>query len=289
MTTAYQHRPLSKILAPAPGQEPAGEVKKDQPREANGQFAAPESKTEFNLPEKYRGKSPEEIAQMHINAEKELGRLRNEVGSYRGLVSDLTSLKRQTEVVPDNAVEDDIEVSGDDILVNPKGAIDKVVTHRLNELDRKQKVAQEATKFELEQARLMSDFPDLDAVVGSEEFQKFASRTSSRQQDLVTAATAEGLEQVRAARRLLEDFTDFQTSLKPSTDEVKPEKKTEVQRAAAVRTEGSGPAGNISTKPLIYESDVLKLIQTDPAKYRSPSYQAELMSAIKERRFVKNS
>jgi len=39
-----------------------------------------------SIPEKYRGKSPEEIIEMHVNAERELGRARNEVGHYRNLV-----------------------------------------------------------------------------------------------------------------------------------------------------------------------------------------------------------
>jgi hypothetical protein len=37
----------------------------------------------------------------------------------------------------------------------------------------------------------------------------------------------------------------------------------------------------------VYESDVLKLIQSDPEKYRSPTFQRELAKAIRENRYVK--
>ncbi len=292
MTTAYQHRPLSKILAPAAApaaQEPSADQKRDP---ITGQFvpseAAPTEVTQFTLPEKYVGKTVDEVASMHMNAEKELGRVRNEVGTYRGLVNDLTSLQRTpTEAKPVEPVK--IDVSGDDILRDPSEAIDRVVTQRLDERDAKQTETAVQTQFELEGAALLEAYPQIDQIVGSTEFQAFASRTPSRQNDFNVAARGEGLDQVRAARRLLEDFVDFRTAgtvtQEPSADTtVLP---TPTQQAAAVRTEGAGPTGAVSTKAQIFESDVIKLIHSDPTKYRSPSFQTELMDAIREGRYVK--
>jgi|14BtaG_2_1085337.scaffolds.fasta_scaffold00547_9 hypothetical protein len=294
----YQHRPLSKILAETPDLPAEGQNTEDQPRDSEtGQFVSPatENKQESILPEKYKGKTTEEIAEMHMNAEKELGRVRNEVGTYRGLVNDLTNLQRKAPE-PQNVDQEKVDVSGDDILLDPAGAIDKVVTQRLQERDEAEAVSRAQAEKDLEGQRLVTDFPDLDTIVASREFQEFAHRTSARQQDLVTAAQGEGFEQVQAARRLLEDFTDFRDSMAPQqapntvqSRPVNPTPDPGVQAAAAVSTEGAGPSGAVSTKPLIYETDVIKLIQSDPGKYRSPSFQGELMTAMREGRYVKSS
>lgn len=295
----YQHRPLSKILAEAPDLPAEGQSTEEPPRDPEtGQFVSPEAeetKPESNLPEKYQGKTAEEIAEMHMNAEKELGRVRNEVGTYRGLVNDLTNLQRKAPE-PQNVEQEQVDVSGDDILLDPVGAIDKVVTRRLQERDKAEADSHAQTQHELEGQRLAQEFPDLETIVASHEFQEFASRTTARQQDLITAAQGAGFEQVQAARRLLEDFTDFRDSQKPQqadstvqTRPVEPAPDPGVQAAAAVSTEGAGPSGAVSTKPLIYETDVIKLIQADPGKYRSPSFQGELMTAMREGRYVKSS
>ncbi|MHC4649206.1 MAG: hypothetical protein ACYTBJ_27460 [Planctomycetota bacterium] len=205
MTTAYQHRPLSSILAPTADSKEEGS--NTPPRDPQtGKFVSPEAqKTDFTLPEKYQGKTAEQIAEMHMNAEKELGRVRNEVGTYRGLVNDLTSLQRQTPSETPTVEQAKIDVSGDELLTDPVSAIDKVVSARLQERDAAEAVTYAATEFEIEGQRLMQDYPNIDQVVGSQEFQEFAARTPSRQRDFVTAAQGQGVEQVRAARRLLED------------------------------------------------------------------------------------
>ena len=94
-----------------------------------------------------------------------------------------------------------------------------------------------------------------------------------------------GLAQVRAARRLLEDYNDFQEAVKPEEAPA----ETPVERAKKVATESGGGSGPISSKAQVLESDVIALINSDPTKYRSPSYQKELLAAIKEGRFVKNT
>jgi hypothetical protein len=288
----YQHRPLSQILAPAAEPKVEGQAT-DQPRDpVTGKYVAPaaaptQDKTDFTLPEKYVGKSAEEIAKMHMNAEQELGRVRNEVGTYRGLVNDLTSVQRQP-AASQTVEPEKIDVSGDEILTNPAGAIDKVVTQRLAERDAKDNEVAATTQFELEGAALMNAYPDLDTIVASTEFQAFASRTPSRQNDFVTAAQGQGIEQVRAARRLLEDFKDFRDASTANAGPSEAQTQTPVQQAAAVATEGASASGAVSPKELIYEADVINLIHTNSAKYRSPSFQAELMAAIKEGRYVKS-
>lgn len=271
---AYRHRPLSEILAPTAEPESEGQTVEK---------AAPEPKQpESDLPEKYRGKTPQEIAEMHMNAEKRLGQLQNEVGSLRGLVTDLSSLQRKPQ---EPETTEQVEVSRDEFLDDPTSAMNKVLSHELGKRDAVSAKEAEERQIAMEANALAQQW-DIDAIVTTEEFQQFASRTPSRQQDFLTAAQGDGLAQVRAARRLLEDYDDFVNEQKAR--ESASRQDSPVEKAKRIATERGGNNAPISGKPLLYEHDVIELINTDPLKYRSPSFQKELHDAIKEGRFVKN-
>lgn len=277
MTTAYQHRPMSEILAPA-----AESTEKTQTD--NKAVVTDTSKAENTLPDKYKDKTVEQVAEMHMHAEKELGRKNNELGTYRGLVTDLSAIQRpQVDAKP--AEQEPVNVSGDDLINDPSGSIQKVIKPLLQEAEDRRTEDLATTQVAAEGMALMTAFPDLEATIAGEEFQSFAIRTPGRQADFQTAATGKGVEQVRAARRLMEDYTDFQTA----TSATEKTELTPIEQAKAATTESSGPAGAISSKPQIFQSDVVKLINSDVLKYRSPSYQSELTAAIKEGRFVKDS
>ena len=272
MTTAYQHRPMSRFLTP----------------QADAGSKAPTSKSEAaatgsELPEKYRGKSVEDIIEMHRNAERRVGELGNELGTMRGIVTDLSRITRPQPAATTEEKEQ-LAVSGDELLADPTAAIRKVVQR---DLDRERLAREEgelkAAAQNAAQA-LTQDYGDIGAIVQSPEFQEFASRTSFRQRDLQIAATGSGMDQVVAARRLLEDFTDYQKAV--GSQEKPPDN---VQEARRVSTEGSGNSGKVSSKPTFHESDVLKVIQDDPVKWRSPSFQKEITAAIRDGRYIKSA
>ena len=265
---------MSEILAPA-----EGAVEEAQTEES---AAAEEVATE--LPEKYKGKSTADVIDMHQNAEQRLGQIQNEVGTLRGLVTDLSALQRPV-TEPEPAQQEPVDVSGDDLLSDPVAAVKKILQPELDRIEARDTQNAANTIVQTEGNALQADYPDLEAIVSSEEFQTFANRTPSRQADLTVVSSSEGLDQVRAARRLLEDFTDFKQATSTDTEV----KETPVEKARKVATEGSGTGAPISGKSQIFESDVIALIQSDKAKYQSPSYQKELLSAIKEGRFVKNA
>ena len=276
---AYSPRPMSQILAiPADDEDPT----KSKTPEDKG--ADKKDKTEEDLPEKYRGKSARDIAEMHRNAEQRLGQLQNEVGQLRGLVSTLSEIQRPAPTVTD---EKPVDVSSDELLDNPAEAIRRVIQPELQKRDQAAASSDAERTLMFETNKLVSDFPDLEQVAASPEFQQFAHRTSSRRADLDLAANGKGLDQVRAARRLMEDYTDFQEL---TTQETKNEetKETPASRAAKVATEGPAGGGKQGTKDLVYESEVLEVLEKNPTKYRSPKFQSDLRTAIKEGRYVQN-
>jgi Na+-translocating ferredoxin:NAD+ oxidoreductase RnfC subunit len=269
--TAYRPRRTSEILATA--EDSAVEAS----TEAQAEVADVEVK---EVPDKYKGKDANDIIEMHQNAESRLGQLQNEVGNLRGLVTDLSALQRPT-AEPEPAQEP-VTITGDDLLTDPASAIRSILQPELDKLEAASNVSAANTIVQTESNSLMNDY-DVDAITATPEFQAFATRTPSRTADLNTAAKGEGLDQVRAARRLLEDYQDFQGATSTDTKTV----ETPVEQARKVATEAATTGAPISGKAQIYESDVIALINSDPTKYRSPGFQSELMAAIKEGRFVK--
>ena len=282
VNTAYQHRPLSTILAPAA--DPAPEPKSEP---TPGEVVKP---VDDPLPEKYQGKTVAEVADMHMNAESELGRVRNEVGTYRGLVNDLSALQR-TAPESKPIEREPLDVSGDDLITNPVETVRKIVQQNFDELAETRTRDAEENLFRTEGAALVQAYPNIAETINTPEFHDFVSRTPSRQADYQAASAVNtGVIQVRAARRLLEDFTDFQAQApSESLDPAQAVTPTPTELAKKAATEGSGPSGPISTKPLIYETDVIELIKTNRPKYVSPSFQTELLTAIKEGRYVKQT
>ena len=80
-----------------------------------------------DLPEKYRGKSPAELAEMHINAEKRLSQQGNELGTIRRLADQLLELKRDN--VKETKPEPPKPITVDEIFADPDRAIKHAVEH----------------------------------------------------------------------------------------------------------------------------------------------------------------
>lgn len=272
-----QHRPMSEILAPAA--DPAAVAPTDDKSAATPETAKVDPPA---VPEKYSGKTVDQVIEMHQNSEKRLGQLQNEVGSLRGLVTDLSTIQRPA-AEPQPAEQEPVDVSGDDILRDPVGSVRAIVKQDFDKQEEARVTSATQTLFETEGRALVDDYGDIDAIVSTDDFQTFATRTPSRHADFQVAATGEGIAQVRAARRLLEDYTDFKAQTTPAQDPA----PTPVEQARAAATESGSVAAPISGKPQVFETDVIKLINSDRAKYQSPSFQKELTEAIKEGRYVK--
>ena len=274
----YQHKPMNEILAPT------AEVQDEAPTADPAAAAQETAKEAPALPEKYAGKTTEQVIEMHQNAESRLGQLQNEVGSLRGVVSDLSQLKR-SPAESETEVQEPVTVSGDDLISDPVEAITRVVKPLFDAQNAKTDANRIDALVVTEGTALLTEFGDVGAIVDTPEFIEFANRTASRQADLAEAAKPDAsLSTIRAGRRLLEDFADFQKATAP-----KETGDTPVETARKVATESGGAGGPVSAKSKIFEADVVKLINgsaEDLAKYRSSAFQKELTDAIKEGRYV---
>lgn len=262
-----EHAKPGTTEAPPPAPEPA------RPAEPVG----------IQLPEKYRGKTLEQLVEMHQATERELGSSRSAEGTWRSLVDDLITTKRSSDLAKAEPDDSPDPITSDALLTDPQGVIDRAVQRQLNKALKPVTERVATTELDVARERFVADFPDFVEVASSEDFKAWVAKSQIRSEDALRAAKQD----LRAARRLMEDFRDARPS-KPETKvavETKTEKPTGVEGARASATEGKSGGGDVvHTGEILYKTDVLKLINTDPDKYRSDAYQKKLRLAIKEKR-----
>ena len=101
---------------------------------ATPQAPEPEATDEPKEPQKYQGKTREEIIEMHRNAERKIGQTGNELGQYKQLTDQLLDLKRRDDLSSQGVeVEEEPlpKITSEEILDDPDAAIEKAVEARL--------------------------------------------------------------------------------------------------------------------------------------------------------------
>ena len=233
------------------------EAPKDEPAAIEEDVVA-DAEPQFKIPEKFKGKSIEEVAESYVNLEKEYGNKANEVGELRKLTDQIL----QQQVAPKaQDLESDIndEVGFDDLIEDPTKAVEKVVSNnpRLKRLE-ENLIKQEA---DAARAAVTSRHADAEEVVASSEFQNWVTESPGRLRTFQTAHQEFDAD-------LAADLIDmYKTTRKVATEEAVLEREAKAKADLKVaRVESGGDAGN--TKKIYKRAELIKLKQTDPDRYR---------------------
>jgi len=230
------------------------------------------TKDEFIMPEKFAGKTVEDVVKSYTNLESEYGRKNNEVGELRKLTDQI--LRQQvtppatTQVVDDAASN---EVGFDDLVENPNAAVNKV-------LDSNPRIAAiEADIATNAQSKahdaILVRHEDADAVVGSAEFQSWVGENPSRQKMFADASN--NLDHGTAAEML--DL--YKSSVQSKTDaatETRDAKASEGLKNATTEKGGKKPA---ASRKIYKRTQLIDLKIHDPRKYESMSAEIQLAYA----------
>lgn len=224
-----------------------------------------------DVPEKYKGKSLAEIAKMHEEAEKLIGRQANEVGELRKLTDEI--LKQQLANTQPKQEEQSTEV---DFWSDPDTYLNKKLENHPDILAAKQ--AQMQMKRQQASETLHKKHPDMLEVVQSKDFQDWVAASKVRTQ-LYVAADAQF--DTDAADELLSTF-------KAITGRKAEEGKQQVQELAGTRDKQLKAAsvdlggGNATSRKIYRRADLIRLRMTDPARYEA--LEPEIMAAYSEGR-----
>ena len=221
-----------------------------------------------NVPDKYRGKSLEDIVTMHQEAEKLIGRQAQEVGEVRRLADELLKQQLSQKQVQPPVVENEI-----DFFEDPQSAIRKAVTNHPDVLAAKQ-ASQQLRQIQT-QAMLNKKHPDFADVVRDGEFIDWVKASPMR---LNIYAMADANYDFNAADELITTFKQIRTSKTQQTTDAGNAVRKQNLSAAAVDVGGTGE----SSKKVYRRADLIRLRMTDPNRYES--LEPEIRAAYAEGR-----
>lgn len=228
-----------------------------------------------DLPEKYRGKSLEEIIKMHQEAEKLIGRQAQEVGEVRKLADDLIKQQLDTkknDVQPGTSQEIDW-------FEDPAKAVNQAVENNPALRQVQEQLAQQAKATAL--ATIEKAHPDYMSIAQSEDFANWVQGSKIRMQTFALANNYD----VDAAMELLSTYKELkgvkqqqQKAADESLKKVDEVARSKALQAAAVQKGGTGE----TSKPIYRRPDLIRLRMTDPQRYMD--MEGEILQAYAEGR-----
>lgn len=232
---------------------------------------------EPEVPEKYRGKSLEEVVRMHQESEKLIGRQAQEVGENRRLLDQFIKqqLESKQEAQPSKAQEIDY-------FEDPAKAINQAVENNpiLKQLQEQQaQQAQLVAKQTIEKAH-----PDYLSVAQSDDFAAWIQGSKVRVQLFAQASNydvdsaLELLETYKSLRGIQAQKAEATKAADESLKKTDEESRGKALKAAAVQQGGTGE----STKNIYRRADLIRLRMQDPNRYESMA--DEILNAYAEGR-----
>lgn len=234
---------------------------------AQEQVEAPKEEIKSVIPEKYQGKTVDEIIKMHQEAEKLIGKQAQEVGEVRKLADDLIKQNLQSTNKP---VVEEPEV---DFFEDPQKAILKTVNNHPDVVAAKQ-AAQEFKKMQIQQ-KLSQKHPDFVEVVQDAGFAEWVKQSPVR---MSLYAKADGEFDFDSADELLSTYKQLKTVQTKQVAAADNMARQQSLKAASVDVGGTGE----SSKKVYRRTDLIRLKMTDPDRYEA--LQPEIMLAYSEGR-----
>ena len=243
------------------------------------EFQAEEAKAESAptpeepaIPEKYKGKSMDDIIRMHQEAEKLIGRQAQEVGEVRKLADELIKRQITPQEQPVKAVEDDT-----DFFADPVKAVNKAVSSHPAVMQAQQAAAQMARMQTAN--RLAQTHPDYTQVIADPEFAGWVNESPVRQR---LYAAADKQFDFDSANELLSNFKALKKAKQDTVQQAAQQlqdQRNQTLKAATVAVDG---ATGETSKKIYRRADLIRLQMTDPERYMS--LQDDIISAYNEGR-----
>jgi hypothetical protein len=236
------------------------------------QFEQPEvtQQAEDDIPDKYRGKSVQDIVRMHQEAEKLLGKQSSEVGELRKVVDSYiqTQLSQQQQA-PQKSEDDDY-----DFFTDPDKAVSRAIENhpKIKEAEQYTQQYKKATAL----SQLQSKHPDMQQILQDNRFAEWIQGSKIRTQLFVQADQQYDYE---AADELFTLWKDRQATVKQTAQAEKAGRKEAVKAANTGNARGNPDS---QSRKIYRRADIIKLMKTDPDRYQSLS--DEIMKAYQEGR-----
>ena len=252
MTT--ENEPDYEIVDPVTGKPVEEKRKPGRPKKEEPVQDASSLEDDFEMPEKFKGKSAEDIAKSYVERQALFDKQARELGEMRKSVSAI--LERELKQSNDSKEADEMEaeLEYEDLVDKPTESIRKVVSPEL------EAVKKEISEFkrESELSKFTAKHPDYLDVSQSVEFQQWVQASPFRTRMFMTA---DGGDFTAADELLTEYKAGLQT--KPAGQDNSAREKA-LKGAAAESGSGQGTA----KKKYYRQSDLIKLRLENPNALR---------------------
>ena len=251
--------------------------------------SAPASDDSFAMPDKFKGKSAEDVARSYVELEGTLRRQSQEVGTLRGLVEDVLELKRTEDLRNNGGQTGPAEISSDDVLTDPRNAISTVAGEQVAPVNDR------VDGIEVKLA--MRDFRDRHPTFQTDpqdpRFQEFVAASPYRQSlsAKVLETANQGNPDFAAAEELWSAWDEHKAGLEAAEGDKGDggkEATTTVDNSTPVEQAALARAGGVETEaqsgPIYSREEIIRIMQTDRARYESPQFQAVYTKALREGR-----
>jgi len=229
---------------------------------------------ESSIPEKFAGKSTEELVEMYQNVEKMMGKQASEVGEQRKLIQSLMdSQNRAAEATPPKEESVNFE---DQFYSDPAEAVNKAIENHpeLIEARQERKIQQQQHQVGV----LEKAYPDWQDRVANKEFQDWVGSSEIRTEMFKKADS-----DYRPDYAIeLFDMFDKVNMIDKTKEVQKQETEKRDKALKATSTETRSTSDSIGGKKVYRRADLINLQVTDPSRYASLA--DEIMSAYAEGR-----
>lgn len=229
---------------------------------------------EDDLPTKYKGKTPAELARMHQEAERLIGRQAQEVGESRRLLDEV--IKQQLNAKQDTQPQAQTQ---EEWYEDPAKATDSRIENNPVIQSLRQQQAEMSKMAALQ--RLEKAHPDYSQVAGSEDFAEWVKASRIRTELFAKAHNYDydSADELLSTYKAIKNIKTQQVqAADDSLKKAETEKRSQSLKAAAVPRGGSGE----SSKPIYKRVDLITLKMRDPMRYEMMS--EEIMLAYAEGR-----
>jgi len=226
------------------------------------------------VPEKYRGKSVEDLVQMHQELEKFSGKQSTEVGELRKVVDDYIQTQLSTQQAPQQQQYQDDNDDDVDFFVDPKTAVSRAIDNhpKIKEAEAyTQQARQQATL-----SQLKSKHPDMESILQDASFAEWIKGSKVRTQLFVQADQQYDYD---AANELFSLWKERSQVVQQTAQAEREARKSSVKTASTGNARGTAEG---SRRKVYRRADIIKLMRTDPERYQSMS--DELLKAYAEGR-----
>ena len=228
---------------------------------------------ESELPQKYQGKSVEDLVQMHQELERFTGKQSTEVGELRKVVDDFIETQTQlTPQAPQLQQQDDTDDT--DFFIDPQTAVARAIDNH-PKIKEAQAYTQQAKK-QATLAQLQNQHPDMESVLQDPKFAEWIKGSNIRKKLFVQADQEYDYE---AAHELFITWKERNQAVHQTAQAERLARKNTVKSASTGNARGTGEGAR---KKVYRRADIIKLMQSDPDRYMA--LQSEIMAAYADGR-----